>query len=175
MGKFTSKIEYRFKMKLFSAFIFAFAAVEAKKVREPDWRVNQLQRKLTDVMAAHYSKYDNWSTRMNKQSRKIADRMIRDWEKRAGKCEEAEGSGEGSGDWEEDNLERGDRYDADDKCRAARQLTRNMITWSRRYNTNTDCETGEPIDGATNKYFNKIQKSWEKYEQKMKKKGKCAE
>merc|ERR1711972_11673 len=160
--------------KLFSAFVFAFVAVEAKKVREPDWRVNQLNRKIGDVMDNHYDRYENWSKRMKKQSDKIAERMIRDWKKRAAKCAEAEGSGEGSGDWEEESdLERGDRYDTNDKCRAARQLTRNMITWSRQYNVNFDCETGEPLPDADNNYFNRIESSWLKYEQKMKLKGKC--
>jgi|ERR1712039_39754 len=177
MGKFTSKnrIPVFNKMKLFSAFVFAFVAVEAKKVREPDWRVNQLQRKLEDVMDNHYGRWGNWSRRMKNQSRRIADKMINDWEKRAAECKEEEGSGEGSGDWEEENdIERGDRYDAGDPCRAARQLTRNMITWSRQYNVNTDCE-GNPIDDADNIHFTRIEKAWTKYEAKMKRKGKCAE
>merc|ERR1719464_2258208 len=92
---------------------------------------------------------------MKDKSRRISDSMIADYEKKMYACMDS-GSGDGSGDGDMDDEwlldERGDRYDANDPCRAARQLTRNMQTWSRRFNVHLNCETGLPDPDAENEF-----------------------
>ena len=126
-------------------------------------------------MDNHFDRWNNWSARMLTRSRKIADNMIADYNKKMNAC--MDGSGEGSGEGMEgmDMDERSDRYDVDDPCRAARQLTRNMITWSKNYNVHRNCDTMEVDIDADMTFHNKVANQWGKFEAKMKRKGKCAE
>jgi len=60
------------------------------------------------------------------------------------------------------------RYDKDDACKAAKQLTRNLITWSSKYNVNCD-ESSQ----KENKFHNKISEQLADLERRLKKRYKC--
>jgi len=79
------------------------------KERTPDFRVNQLQGKIGDVLDNHFERWGRWSARMADRSQKLADNMIADYNKKMDNCMAGSGEGSGEGMGEDFMDERSDR------------------------------------------------------------------
>jgi len=123
---------------------------------EPTFRLFQLQRKLGDVIENHFAKWTGWSKRIRRVIDDRIHKMEIDFNKKSETCDF--GLAERISD---DN-----RYDKDDACKASKQLTRNLITWSSKFNVH--CETGKE-----NKFHTKIVQQLENLEKRLKKRINC--
>jgi len=120
------------------------------------YRLYNLKRKIFSQLNQYYSKWGNWQNRVRDTLNKRVDQMAQDYPKKQAACEE-------------DGFARStftDERISDDPCKAASQLTKNIVRWSFKFNRH--CDPNKPT-----KFYDKMAKEVTKVGKMMRKRLNC--